>query len=238
MIKQAVILCAGLGTRFRPYTDNMPKVMIPILGKPMLEWHIIRFKECGVSEFFINLHYLPDVIRDYFGDGSKFGVKIFYNFEREILGTAGGLKKFGRFLDKNFFLIYGDIFSLVDYSKMEEVWNNKPNAIGMQRMQAVEFYGDADVAELNSKMMVISVHSKPHTRKYSNAYRMRGIFILNKRVLAYIPKDVYYEIGSQLLPDLVKNNEAFYSYECDDYSKGIDSIEKLKEAENFFKNSF
>ena len=131
MIKQAVILCAGLGTRLRPYTDTMPKPMIPILGKPMLEWHIMQFKKYGVQEFFINLHYLPDVITDYFGDGSRWGVKIHYHFEPEILGTAGGVKSFEKMLDDSFFLIYGDTFSLVDYGRMEDAWNEKKCAIGM-----------------------------------------------------------------------------------------------------------
>ena len=71
MLKQAVILSAGLGTRLRPLTDKMPKVMIPIAGKPLLEHNIEQFKKYGVSEFFINLHYLPDVVKNYFGNGSK-----------------------------------------------------------------------------------------------------------------------------------------------------------------------
>src|SRR5271156_792666 len=94
MIKQAVILAAGLGTRLKPYTDTMPKPMIPILGKPMLQWHVEQFKKHGVTEFFFNLHYLPEVIKNYFGDGSKFGVKIHYFAEQEPLGTAGAIKEF------------------------------------------------------------------------------------------------------------------------------------------------
>ena len=101
-IKQAVILCAGLGTRLRPLTDIVPKPMIPILGKPLLEWNIEQFKRHGVTEFFINLYYLPDVIRDYFGDGAKWDVKIVYFQEKEILGTAGGVKNFAGMLDEAF----------------------------------------------------------------------------------------------------------------------------------------
>src|SRR3989344_9541785 len=106
-IKQAIILCAGLGTRLRPMTDTMPKPMLPLLGKPMLEWNIEQFKRHGVSEFFINLHYLPEVIKNYFNDGSKWGVKIHYNLESEIMGTAGGVKNFESQLRDVFFVIYG-----------------------------------------------------------------------------------------------------------------------------------
>lgn len=236
MIKQAVILCAGLGTRLRPYTDTMPKPMLPLLGKPMLEWDIEQFKKHGVREFFLNLHYLPDVIRNHFGDGARFGVTINYNFEPVIMGTAGGAKGFEDRLGDEFFLMYGDMVSFVDYTKMEEAWRIKPGAIGMQRMKKTEDYADADVAELDAAGKYVAIHPKPHTRKYPNAYRMRGVFILKKKILSYVPPNAPYEIGKQLLPDIVARGEAFYAYECDDYSKGIDTLEKWKEVEEHLKS--
>jgi mannose-1-phosphate guanylyltransferase/phosphomannomutase len=234
-IKQAVILSAGLGTRLRPITDTIPKPMLPFFNKPMLQWNIEQFKKHGINEFFINLHYLPEVIKNYFGDGSKFGVKITYSFEPEILGTAGGLKRFEGKLNEVFFLIYGDILSLVDYAKMAEVWNKKPGAIGMQRVARTEDYADADVAELDSDASFLKIHPKPHNQKYPNAYRMRGIFILKKEILPYIPENTPYEIAKQLLPDIINRGKKFYAYECDDYSKGIDTMEKYREVEEYLK---
>ncbi len=234
MIKQAVILCAGLGTRLQPYTDTMPKVMIPILSKPMLEWNILQFKKYGIQEFFINLHYLPDVIKDYFGDGASWGVKINYHFEPEILGTAGALKAFKN-LDQSFFLIYGDVFSLVDYRAMEKAWHGKKDAVGIQLVQKTENYADADVAEISQKGEFIAIHPKPHPEKYVNAHRMRGVFILKKRILSYIPDDLYYEIGKDLLPNLLRHHEKFYGYESGDYSKGVDTKEKWDEVEEYLK---
>ncbi len=233
-IKQAVILSAGLGTRLRPYTDKMPKPMLPILGKPMLEWHIEQYKKHGVSEFFMNLHYLPEVIRDHFGDGTKWGVKINYNFEPVILGTAGGVKQFESRLDELFYLVYGDTFSLMDYTKMREAYENKPKEmLGMQRMQKLEDYADADVAELDADGKYVAIHPKPHAQEYPNAYRMRGTFILNRRILSFVPPDKPYEIGKQLLPDIVARGEKFYSYECDDFSKGIDTEDKWRDTEKY-----
>lgn len=234
-IKQAVILCAGLGTRLRPLTDTMPKPMIPILGKPLLEWNIEQFKKHGVMEFFINLYYLPDVIRDYFGDGAKLGVKINYFQEKEILGTAGGVKDFASILGEAFFVIYGDMLSLMDYGKMAEEFAKHPDAIGMQKMQRTDNYADADVAELAEDGSYAKIHSKPHTEKYPNAYRMKGVFILKKEILDYIPPDTFYEFGKQLLPDVVSRGKKFYSYECGEYTKGIDTMEKHKEVEEYLK---
>src|SRR3989344_995131 len=107
-INQAVILSAGFGTRLEPITHGkIPKVMIPLQGKPILEWHIERLKSFGVEEIFINLFCLPEVIKNYFGDGSKWGVKIHYVVEEpEIRGTAGGLKDFEGTLAENFFVVY------------------------------------------------------------------------------------------------------------------------------------
>ncbi|MSU55794.1 MAG: nucleotidyltransferase family protein [Candidatus Taylorbacteria bacterium] len=236
MSTQAVILCAGLGTRLRPYTDTVPKVMIPILGKPLLLWHIEQFKKHGVHSFCINTHYLPKVITDYFGDGSKWDVRITYSFEQKPLGTAGGLKGFEGKLDEEFFLVYGDTFSLVDYSKMREAWEKLPRTtLGMQRMKETREYADADVAEVGADGRFLAIHPKPHTREYSHVYRMRGVFILRKTILSHIPPNVPYEIGKHLLPDIVSKGLPFFAYECDDYSKGIDTIEKWREVEAYLR---
>ncbi|MBI2623063.1 MAG: nucleotidyltransferase family protein [Candidatus Liptonbacteria bacterium] len=231
-ITQAVIAAGGQGTRLRPTTETIPKVMIPILGKPMLEWHVEQFKKHGVKEFFFTLQYLPEVITNHFGDGSKWGVKINYFVEKEPLGSAGGIKAFEKQLGDEFFFIYGDTFSLVDYTKMTENWAKKPaDALGMQRMKKTQDYADADVAELDADGKFVAIHTKPHTATYPNAHRMRGVFIMRKEILQYVPENTAYDLGKKLMSDIVKRNLKFYSYECDDYSKGIDTIEKWKEVE-------
>lgn len=235
MIRQAAILCAGLGTRLRPFTDKAPKPMLPLLGVPMVEWNIKRFRQCGVTEFFINLHYLPVVLKDYLGDGSRLGVQIHYHFEPELLGTAGGIKCFEGQLDEEFFLIYGDIFSNTDYSVMEIAWSQKSDALGMQTMTRTTDYADADLAELDAADRVLAVHPKPHTLTYRNAYRMRGVFILTRKILAGVPVGRYYEIGKHLIPEIVASGRSFYGYETSDYSKGIDTVEKWKDAETYMR---
>ncbi len=236
MIKQAILLCGGKGTRLRPYTYEMSKQMIPIQEHPLTEWNIIQFKKYGVTDFLINLHTKPEVMREYLGDGSKWGVKIAYNYEPEPPGTAGSVKLFEKYAADEFFVIYGDMLTLVDYGRMEKTWREKPaGAIGMQRVQKLDDYADADVVEIDANGKFVAIHPKPHTEKYPNAYRMRGVFIMTKKMLSYIPDVPYYEIGRDLLPDVVKKGESFYAYECDDYSKGIDTKEKWDEVEAYLK---
>jgi len=209
--------------------------MIPLLGVPMIEWNLARFLEFGVNRFFINLHYLPDVLRDYLGDGSRWGATISYHYEPQILGTAGGLKSFEDQLEDDFFVIYGDIFSQVDYHAMEKVWRNYNGALGMQRVRLTENYTDADVVELDESKRVIAVHAKPHTAICPKAYRMAGIFILNRQILSLIPKGIYREIGRDMIPAVIKSGGDFRGYLCDDYSKGIDTIRKKEEVELYLR---
>lgn len=231
-IKQAVISAGGFGKRLKPFTDTMPKVMIPILGKPLLEWHVEQFKKHGVTEFFFTLHYLPQVVKDYFGDGTKHGAKMNYFVEEAPLGSAGALKALEPQLDDLFYYIYGDTFSLVDYTKMGASYAAKRDPIGMQRMKRTDDYADADVAELDNTERFVAIHKKPHgDAKYPNAYRMRGSFILDKRILAYVPDGAASDLAKDVLPQALADGKNFYSYECDDYSKGIDTEEKWREVE-------
>lgn len=211
--------------------------MLPLLGVPMVEWNIRRFREYGVTEFFINLHHLPDVLRNHLGDGRELGVKIHYHFEPELLGTAGGIKSFEAQLDEEFFLIYGDIFSHVDYGIMEQAWRKRPGAVGMQRVAEATAYSDADVVELAGDGQIVAVHPKPHTATYPNAYRMRGVFILRREILASVPADKYCEIGKDLLPRVIARGQSFYGYVSSDYSKGIDTLDKWKEVEAYLRES-
>ena len=236
-ITQAVVSAGGLGTRLRPLTDTMPKPMVPILDKPMLLWHVEQFKKYGVTDIFFTLHYLPEVVQDYFGDGSKFGVKVHYIVETTPLGSAGALKALEPKLDDRFYFIYGDTFSLMDYSAMAGVYATKENPVGMQRMKRTDDYADADVAELDDQGRFVTIHKKPHTTNYPNAYRMRGAFILDKKILSYVQKDTPADLAKDVLPRVIANGKNFYGYECDDYSKGIDTMEKLQEVESYLQKN-
>ena len=235
MIKQAIIAAGGFGTRLRPYTETVPKPMIPILGKPLLQWHIDQFKKAGVTEFFFALQYLPEVIMDHFKNGSPFGIKISYYIEKIPLGTAGCMKPFEAKLDDEFFYIYGDTFSLMDYGNMETFWQSKPNAIAMERIGNPGTHADSDVVETDPEMRFLKIYGKPSGRDHPGAYRQRGAFIFKKKVLSYIPPAAASQIGTELLPALIAAGEPCYGYLCDDYSKGIDTIEKWREVEEHLR---
>jgi len=215
-ITQAVILSAGLGTRLREVTgDAVPKVMVPLLGRPILEWHIERLKKHGVQEFFINLFYLPNKIKEYFGDGSKLGVKINYVLEEpEIRGTAGGIKDFEGKLRDNFFVIYGDVYNEIDYAKMEEEFAKHSDLITLTTVGENDHPWDSDLVELDSDSRFLKIHPKPHQELPVKYKAMRAaVFIFNQRILKYIPAQTYYEIDHKLLPEVMARGELVYGYE-------------------------
>lgn len=232
MIKQAIITAGGFGARLRPHTETTPKPMIPVLGKPMLQWRLEQFRKFGVTEFFFTLSYLPDAVTNYFGDGSKFGVKINYFLESEPLGTAGALRKIEDQLDPIFFYGYGDVIAGIDYEKMEAEYAGKADAIGMQHTQTSDDYSDADVVELDGSGKYIAIHPKPHAEKYPNPVaRMQGTFILDKKILTYIPVDKPSNFGNEVIPSVLAGGEHFYAYESDEYVAWIDTEEGWKKVE-------
>ena len=109
--RKAMLLAAGRGERLRPLTDKVPKCMVTVWGKPILEHNIERLVQFGVTELVINLCYLPEVVMNHFGDGRRWGLKIAYSIEEEALGTAGGVKRVETHFDRTFLVWYGDNLS-------------------------------------------------------------------------------------------------------------------------------
>ena len=120
---KAVILAGGLGTRLRPYTKSLPKPMLPLGKKPILEYEIEWIKKNGIKEIVICVSYLRKKIENYFGDGSKFGVKIEYAISSKPLGDAGQLKTAQKFIDDTFVCVYGD--SLFDFNLRKMITEHK-----------------------------------------------------------------------------------------------------------------
>jgi NDP-sugar pyrophosphorylase family protein len=239
-ITQAVLLSAGLGTRARALTEemNVPKVMLPLLGKPLLEWHIEKLKKCGISEFFINLHYLPGAIRDYFGDGSRWDVNITYALEEpEILGTAGGIKNFERTLGEHFFVLYGDTFYEVDYGNVINFYFSKKDTIGIGTARHTDHPEDSDLAVLDADSKVIQFFLKPHKEFPKDCWGMSAPYIFSKKILEYIPPKTYYEIDHQLLPHLLSLGCHYYAYQLQrgEFRKDIGTPERYREAEEHLK---
>jgi mannose-1-phosphate guanylyltransferase len=221
---KAMILAAGKGTRVRPITHIVPKPMIPILQKPVMEFLLELLREHGFTEVMVNVSHLAEEIENYFRDGQRFGVEIAYSFEGRIedgeligdaLGSAGGLKKiqtFQRFFDDTFVVLCGD--ALIDLDLSEAVRRHKAKgamaSLITKRVprDQVSSYG---VVVTDDDGRVRSFQEKPAVDEAASDMINTGIYIFEPEVLDFVPEGVPFDIGSDLFPRLVADNAAFYA---------------------------
>ncbi|MFM2587008.1 sugar phosphate nucleotidyltransferase [Vibrio sp. TBV020] len=221
---KGMILAAGKGTRVRPITQSIPKPMIPILGKPVMESMIELFAQHNINKIVINTSHLAEVIEGYFGDGHHFDVQLSYSYEGELidgeyhsqaLGSAGGMQKiqqFSGFFDETFVVVCGDAW--IDLDLSEAVRQHKKNG-GIAtiitknvHIDEVEKYG---VVVTNEKGQVTSFQEKPSKEDALSTKINTGIYIFEPAIFDYIPKEGEYDIGSELFPKLVEEHVPFYA---------------------------
>lgn len=237
---KAFILAAGKGERLRPLTEKIPKVMLKIGNKPILEHNLNLARNAGAKEIFFNLHYLPEIVKNYFGNGKKFGVKIRYSFEKKLLGSAGAVKKMGKWLKSgDFFVIYGDNFSNCDLLKSRQahfknkgiativlfdINKNKNSGIGAGRI----------ILDKRKKYIKEFLEGQEYQRK-SNLVNA-GIYILKPEILKYIPENKFYDFGRDLFPNLLKKKIkiAAYLMPKNEFLFGIDNLECYQKTKNFY----
>ncbi len=205
MPMQAVILAGGLGTRFRPVTLKTPKAMIQVLGKPYLEYQIQYLKSYNITSVLLCVGYLGEKIRDYFGDGRSWGVRIEYSFEENPLGTGGALKNSKHHLEESFFLIYGDSFLPIDYLSIEEYFLNTGKMLLMMLYDNREDTAVPNNIALNEKGIVTyyEKNSNISALKYVDA----GVLAMKKDVLDMFPSNRVISLENDVFPGLIPLQE-------------------------------
>lgn len=227
---QALILSAGKGKRLRPMTNTLPKVMIDVFGKPLLEHHILLLKQYEVRDIFINLFYMPKKIIDHFDNGEKFGVNINYSHEYlkrsylgpKLLGSAGALHNFKKELQDDFFVLYGDIFMKVNLKKMLAFHQQKKSLFTIA-VHPSTHPKDSDLIKVNREMNIISWIKTPH--KLSSGLSSAGLFIINSQVLEFLPKIVPYDFAHDFIPQLIKKIPLF-AYNTHELMMDIGTIDR------------
>ncbi|MBW3048656.1 mannose-1-phosphate guanyltransferase [Prochlorococcus marinus XMU1403] len=223
-----MILAAGKGTRVQPITHVIPKPMIPILQKPVMEFLLELLKEHGFTEVMVNVSHLAEEIENYFRDGQRFGVEIAYSFEGRIedgeligdaLGSAGGLKKiqdFQKFFDDTFVVLCGD--ALIDLDLSEAVKRHKEKgalaSLITKRVSKdqVSSYG---VVVTDEEDRVKAFQEKPSIDNALGDTINTGIYLFEPEIFNYIPSGQPFDIGSDLFPKLVEEGAPFYALPMD-----------------------
>lgn len=232
----AVLPSAGLGVRLRPFTRKIPKAMVPIQGKPILELHIKQLKEAGVDTFLINLHYKADMIKDYFGDGKRFGVQIFYSYESKLLGTAGLLNNFRRFLKERFWFIASDSFLPgFNYRKMEEFHLRKKSILTIPLIRRVDRL-DCDFVLINKNAKITKMFPKPHKKKPPTNLDTCMVYLVEPEILSYLPRKGKYDFPSELIPKLIARSLPVFGYLTKEFIEDIGVPERYEKIGRLFKS--
>lgn len=225
---KGMILAAGQGTRVRPLTRDLPKPMVPLLGKPLMEYLIEHLANHGVTEIMVNVAYHHQKIERYFGDGRRWGVQIGYSYEGALehgeivprpLGSAGGMRRiqdFGGFFDETTLVLCGDALIDLDITAAIAEHHAKKAMASVVTLDVprdeVQNYGIV-VSKPDGQIESFQEKPKPEDAKSTNA--STGIYIFEPEVLNLIPPNVTYDIGSQLFPQLVQKNLPFYAQQRD-----------------------
>ena len=217
-----MILAAGKGTRVRPLTYEMPKPMIPIIGKPVMEYLIEELARHGFDEIMVNVSHLPEKIEHYFGNGERLGVEIGYSFEGHIendeiqsmaIGSAGGLKRiqdFSGFFDDTFLVVCGDALIDLDLTKaVREHWRSGAVASVCTLEVSKSEVSSYGVVVSDENGQITSFQEKPSVEDALSNKVNTGIYIFEPEVLDLIPSGCEYDIGSQLFPKIVEKRLSF-----------------------------
>jgi NDP-sugar pyrophosphorylase family protein len=228
---KAVILAGGLGSRLKPFTEVIPKPLLPIGEKSVLEIQIERLKKYGFKEIYLATNYKSEYIESFFGDGSRYGVSLFVSKELEPLGTAGPLLLLKDRLNEPFLVMNGDILSLVDFSKMYNfaLQNDTDLTIAIKKeitpfaFGNIFFQGD----------YVTGIEEKPDIVMYILA----GIYVMRPSIFKYFPEKSYFGMDA-LIKKMLYENLPILKYDLKEYWLDIGRLNDYEKAQQVYEEHF
>ncbi|MDI6751962.1 MAG: NDP-sugar synthase [bacterium] len=221
---RAMIMAAGLGTRLYPITKDIPKCMIPVANIPVMERVIQSLVAFEIRNIIINLYWMKDYVKDYFGDGRRFGAKIAYSEEESLLGTAGGVKKASWFFDnETTIIVSGDGITSINLSELIEFHQSK-NSLATIALSPVSDPSQYGVVVTNEIGNIKQFQEKPKKEEAKSNLVNTGIYAFERKLFDLIPNDIEYDFGHQLFPLLLEKKLPFYGYYCDGYWNDIGSL--------------
>jgi len=226
---KAVILAGGVGVRLRPFTFSIPKPLLPIGEKPILEIIIERLKKFGFEELILAVGYKSKMVQTYFEDGRDYGLKIRYLIEKEPRGTAGPLAMlrdgFDLRKDESVLLMNGDVLTSLDFNKMLEFHNqnNLEITVGVKNMKVQKAYG---IVQLNGKT-IKGIAEKPSNKQAIST----GIYIVKQTALGDVPADSFFTMPN-LVNKLVEGNRPVGAYMIKEFWLGMEDLRHFEDVYN------
>ncbi|WP_438810775.1 nucleotidyltransferase family protein [Pseudomonas laurentiana] len=218
-------MAGGLGERLRPLTENCPKPMLMIAGKPILECILESFIEQGFRNFFLSVNYLASVVRDHFGDGSKWGVNICYLQEHKRLGTAGALSLLPERPQDPILVMNGDLLTHARFDNLVQ-FHDEHDSLATMTVREYDFQVPYGVVRMDGAA-IESIDEKPVHRFFVNA----GIYAISPAALDLIPPETFYDMPT-LFEDLIKARKSTAAFPLREYWLDIGQIEEFERAQH------
>lgn len=240
---KAMVLAAGLGTRLRPITYELPKPMVPVLDRPVMSHICDLLAEHGFEQVIANLSYLPDLIRDHFGDGSTHGIELSYRFEEELLGTAGGVRNVADFFGPEpFVVISGDALTDIDLGAMRAT-HTAHDGLATLAVKRVPDTSQFGVVITGSDGRVQGFQEKPHPDEALSDLCNCGIYMFRPQIFEHFPAEGvsskagdadsppgFADWAMDVFPALLDGDVPFYVHEFDGYWNDIGSLDELRQG--------
>ena len=237
-IDVAVIMAGGKGSRLRSITnDEIPKPMVPVDGKPLLEYQVEALKEYSIKKIVMIVGHLGEKIMEHFKDGKDFGVDIDYIVEKEPLGTAGAFYYLKDKTDaKDFLLVFGDVFFDIDFDRMED-FHFKNAALTTLLAHPNGHPYDSDLIQTDDNGKVIGFDSKNNVRDYWYDNMVNaGMYIINRELLELVGEPVKIDFEKDILANQVKNEANIYAYHSPEYVKDVGTVDRINATVEELKN--
>jgi len=227
---KAIILAAGKGQRLGKVTEQYPKPMVQVSGKPILEHNIILLEKNGVKDIYINLYHFPEVITEYFGSGSNWGVNITYKYEENLLGTSGAVKNFSDSLHEDFLVLYGDNFfnPSTDIDSLIKFHNARESDFTMALCMANDISLSGQV-KLNKEQKVIKLIEKQQTDGPIAGWVNAGLYIMKPSLNEFIVPG-YSDFSYDFIPFLIHSDYNVLGFKIEEKVIAIDTPILLEEA--------
>src|ERR1051325_5196027 len=238
---RAMVLAAGLGTRLRPITYEMPKPMVPVLNRPVME-HIVRLlARHGFGEAVANLHWFPEPIEGPFGDGSELGIDLSYSREEQLLGTSGGVRNAADFLGDSFLVISGDALTDIDLGAMR-AFHESHDGIATLATKRVSDTSQFGVAITGADGRIQGFQEKPDPSEALSDLANCGIYMFRKEIFDFFPApgtskaakpedpEGFADWAMDVFPRLLESDVPFYSHEIEAYWNDIGDLDELRQG--------
>ncbi len=218
---KAIVLAGGFGTRIQPLTNSIPKPMLPILNKPMMEHIIIKLRDqLGIKEIAVLLYFKPEIIKDYFKDGSDLGINITYFQPDDDYGTAGAVTFAKEFLDDTFIIVSGDLVTDFDFKKIEKFHKRKKSQFTIT-LTSVENPLQFGVVIADKNNRIEKFLEKPSWGEVFSDTINTGIYIIEPEILKYIPYKKNFDFAKDLFPKLMQMDIPLWGYSIKGYWRDV-----------------